>query len=564
LREATRRADVVGTAVVAFDCRGWDLSALGEAFAGIPTDHESLLVMVDEADRLGVGLHGLGTLIAGLPDCARVVVAGRRFAPGWLPADLEAVTQRETLGSLTDPAADEVLVRAGVSDGEARSRIAVWARGLPLALTLGARGWVNEPHRLDVVLDQAADDVEANLTEGALAQFDPDALTLAAMARGLNADLLSAVLPGLDVEATLTGLSGCSFVERRDGLLVLHELLAESLVARAQVDGRFRRLALPAALHLAGAALRGDTLALLRLPGLTRNEVLQAMSVRSPAFAADRLRPGDVEALRASIQGRYPGAWPLIVPWLGEERGAWVLRDGAGAPVAAGVVLPLDAAERIEGAHRVQIEPVIEFAHRLGIHNRACIVAFMYRFDEDDAALRSALGAQVGYMAGSTNLRAVFANQLWPIDGGFTDVRSTLGFQEATELAREVDGNPVWTTYYDLGEGGLVGVYLAAVAAESGVPMTMFAGPGLVAALEGFHDDAALAAQGANDPGLARMWVGFIVAARLAAHGELLDVIRARYLAPDTTNDEAARALLMSRATFYRRLGEARDLLTSP
>ena len=93
----------------------------------------------------------------------------------------------------------------------------------------------------------------------------------------------------------------------------------------------------------------------------------------------------------------------------------------------------------------------------------------------------------------------------------------------------------------------------------------------VLAALEGFHDDGILA--GLPLPGVGtvagasvedvRAWLRARVADALAAEPALLDLVTRRYLTPGATHEGVLRSTYLSRATYFRRLRRARELLVA-
>ncbi len=562
LRDAARRAEARGYRIAAIDCRGRGLPDLAEELAGHAVTDAPLLVALDEVGALGGAVHGLGPLLAGLPAGSRAVLAARLLPAGWLPVELEPVTRQVTLAALGDAAADELLARYGVDDPEARRRITSWSHGLPLALTLAAHGWATAPDRLTAVLAATSDDVAEHLTDGALAQLDGDVLTLTAIADGVDAELLAAVLPEHPPAEALDALAACSFVETREGRLALHPLLAESLTRRAIADGRYPRLAVRAGVHMIELADAGDVAAMERLARLVLDPELRGSVVRAtPRLFSDRPREAELAELERQVESRMPGSWPLIGPWLAAPHGvAHVVRRSSGAAAGAAAVLPLAAADGIPADHRALVAPMAEWARVQGLpESTTMLTAFLVAFGPPESAAWGVANSATARRHRASNPRFNLVNQIGPLD--YAEPMAALRFQEVPELARTLDGIAVRTWIADGGEDGLCGYFLDAVAREAGVPLAL-PGDVLVAALDAFHDDDAWGRLPlGDDPVLARMRVRRAVGVRLAARPELLRLVRERYLTPGASHEGVARAAFLSRSTYFRRLQEARATL---
>jgi hypothetical protein len=308
------------------------------------------------------------------------------------------VTIRLRLAALGAAEADAVLRAHGIADAGARRHISRWAGGLPLALTLAADGYANDPRRLDAVLADVSSDLTDRLTDGMLAQFDDELLTLVAIAGGVTPALLRAVLPGQDEAGLLARLAASSFVESHGGQVVLHPLLAEILIRHAKDSGQFDRLAMRVALAFVERAERGEPAMLERLSGLIRDPVIRAgLAPTSADFYGDVPRVEDRARLHRDIETSAPGAWKLLKPWLGEGGGAFVVRGATGACAGIGAALPLSIAEQLDPARRAIIEPVLAYAREQGLTGRAVVTAFQLTLldDPDLAGSANAVGNAV-------------------------------------------------------------------------------------------------------------------------------------------------------------------------
>lgn len=593
LREVARRAARAGRPVVALDARDHDVAAALEAL----DDGPAPVVLVDGVDRLGAGIARVGSALASAPGETRVVLAARELPRRWLPAALEPLAAWVRLAPLDAAEADGLLTRLGVGDPAARNRLRAWSRGLPLAIVVGARAWLaggadggpdggpgGGPGR-DVVeaalLRQSGDDLLWHLAGTALESLDPDLLVLLAVAPGVDAALLERCFPGRSGELVAV-LRETGVVEPAGGRLHLNPALAEVIGDRLRVEEPVRTAAtvLRVADHEHARVVAGDPGALVRLAALVRDPDLRAGLGVTPGIGhhLDRWRPEDAARVRAGVERRHPGAWAVVRHWTGAD--LRVVRRADGVPVAVVSALPLEAATRIGGARARLLAPVV--AHALGPDGpgggaadavaRTALTAVQLTFDDlADPEVDRVRNAAALAQCGIANPRADYANLV----GDRAEERSVLeayGYREVAALARTVDGVPVTTWLADTGPGGLAGLLHGAVLAEQGGGDRGAVAPDVVlAALEGFHDDAVLAGlplpgvgavAGASVEGV-RAWLRAHVADALAAEPALLDLVTRRYLVAGATHDGVLRSTYLSRATYFRRLRRARELLVA-
>lgn len=574
LREIARRARRAGREVVLLDGRVDDVVAGVDAAVVRRPD----VLLVDGADDLGAGIAALGSAIAALPAGVRIVVAGRRLAPRWLPDVLDPVVVRTRLAPLPRREAEDLLLRRGVTCGRSRAAIVAWAGGLPLALTLGARAWAGTREMGEdvraVLAREAGEELLEHLADAALAELDPDLLVALSVGPGVDVPLLGQLFPGR-VEELLASLRACTVVEAVGSRLVLHPTLAAALARRLRAEGpaRTSAMVLRTAAHEHDRAVAGEPEALTRLAALIGDPALR--SAMGPtvdlAHYADRWRPGDSAVVRAGLESLHPGAWELVRPW---RDGARVVRRPGGRAVAVVAALPLLAAAAVEGPRRRLLTPVVEHARAHGLDDRAVLSVFQLTFadnDEDEVAwVRNAAGLA---QCGVANPRHDLVNLLGASDGE-REVLRGWGYAEIPALSRMVGGVPVTTWVADAGPAGLAGVLYTAVAAEQGAAGHLLRGDSpppavLIEALEAFHSDAVLAAlpvaprcgASADAAEQVRAWVRTTLTAMLADHPALLELVVARYLVPGATHESAMRATYLSRATYFRRLRRAREVL---
>lgn len=561
LREAARRAQRQGYRVVLVD--GNDPGAV----AALDDAAGRVLVVVDEAEQLGAALRGIGERIAELSAQSRVVVAARALPPRWLPDHVAELGERCRMSPLSREDADAVLVAHGVEDPCARADVLAWAGGLPLALVLGARAPAAPPREI-------GDDLIEWIAGSELDEIDADLMAVTALAGSVDAGLVAALLPGRDPAEEVARLRRCSFVEPAGSRLRLHPHLAAVVAERLRTaePARSSALVLRLAAHEHDRAVAGDVEALGRLARLVADPAIRAAlgPTVGAAYFADRVRPQDDAVLREGLEEVCPGLWPVARPWLCDQR-ARVVRRADGTPVAAVVAMPLAEAGRASGAGARLTAPVVEHAAAAGLGDRAVVTALQVTFadagEPEVAAIRNAAAMA---WCGVANPRVDLVNLVGD-PAGEREALVAYGYDEVRALARTVAGVPVTTWAADVGEAGLAGLLYGVVATEQGATGTEAGGAVLLAALEEFHDDAALAALpvAARDlPAAAaaehvRAWVRTTVTARLAGEPVLLDQVLRRYVDPDASHESVMRDTYASRATYFRRLRRARELLAA-
>lgn len=576
LRELVRRARRAGWPVLMLDA---GVDAVVDAVEQL-VDSAPHLVVIDEAGGLGAGLTAVGRSLGGLPSGTRLVVAGRTLPPRWLPDELAPLAATVHLTSLSRGESDALLERYGVTDPCARARIADWASGLALALVVGARAWAVAADREEEGAIEAAlaheggEDLLRHLVDTALDELDPDLLAVLALGTGVDHALLAALFPGR-AEELATELRSTSVVETIHGRLALHPSLAELLGERLRVEepGRVVAAVMRVAAHEHARASAGETAAMARLATLVQDPGLRVGlgPTTLATYYPDRWRPGDTAAVRAGLDRYHLGAWDVVRPWLGDA--VRLVRRADGRPVALIASLPLAAGAGVNGPCRRLVAPVIEYARAHGIPDRAVMSAVQITFDDleepEVAWVRNAAGLS---QCGVGNPRADYANVVGD-QAAERDLLEAFGYVEIAELARSLDGVPVTTWVADVGAGGLAGLLYAAIAEEQGRPVLADDGNAtLIAALEGFHSDTTLAALPIAQEGLGtaaaaesvRAWTRIRVADLLVGEPVLLDLVQRRYFTPEATNESVLRATYLSRATYFRRLRRARDLLTEP
>lgn len=318
LRAGARLAERCGYRAVHIDGRSLaentDSIARLAPHGGVPK-----CVVIDEVDALGSSLLALrDRLLDTLADDCRLVLAGRRsLHPSWREAGLDAVLVDVRLGPLADVDACRLLAARGVAD-DRFSEIVSWAQGSPLALTVAASSPGGH------VGGNASDELEQRLTEwlAGLPVLDVsrEVLEVAALARIVDARLLSAALPSRATRNGMRRLAELPVTEVVGEALALHAVLAASIRKRlrATQPARESKLIARIAEHLAARARLGDMPALIRLSRLIEHPELRAALCNDPSdiYYADAPRSGEIAEF-GRVHGFDRGAdWQEIDTWL--------------------------------------------------------------------------------------------------------------------------------------------------------------------------------------------------------------------------------------------------------
>lgn len=596
LRQLSRRARSDGWEVVMIDGRDGvpTSSELAERLAAASTG-SGLLLLLDSYERLTLlGGHLRNVVLSSLPASSLVVIAQRGEPdPAWMQGGWENVTLALALEPVSEEVGRELLRREGIIDEEPARALLDWARGSPLALSVGADALRRSGSWGMNMLGDHPDLAHLllrRLTAGELDSGPLDVATVASIARRTDARVLSDVLPGVDGPAAAEWLRSCTFAESLDGGLTLHELVRVALrteVRRARPE-RERELRRRIAEHLYARACAGE-------PGLFSDlaELVESEPIRwglggegISNLRTDDAREEDVLGLKSA--GPSAGG-PGAVSWLQSTRA--LVRD---APECALVVRDRD--EKVSGlcisvaplsappaARRdPALGPWIE--HALAHHPDGNVLLWRDSIDfttmagEITSRVRAVMNAAALRRSGLASPRCSYL----PID---PDVPTAVEFAHAVqavhvpELDVAYDDRRHNCYILDHGEGGLLAAHRATIHAELGIAVPAASGEDglpigaetIKEAMRNFDRPLELArsplARGQGTESRAESVRELLTEAVDGAFGrdpeeqELRDVLRLRYLGEPTTHELVADELFMSRATYFRRLRAALDRL---
>lgn len=533
-------------------------------------------------DSLGAALRE--EILPSLPGDVRLVLASRT-APeaGWFADPWGAVLLVHRVASLDAGTADDILRRRGITDDDLRADLVAWADGLPVALSLGAAAGAANPSGFDVAdLDRALLEV---LTAGELRGADHDVLAVAAIAPFVDRRLLAAVLPGVDPAAAETWLTGLTFSERVGRSLTLHARIRELIAAalRAAEPEYDRDLRVRIVDHLAERTLSSEPHLIADMHDLAGGSAGAFVRAALRRFRLDDVRPADLDAVRAHFSA--PGDGPYaerFERWLTEApHHVIVVRDrdrlAALALWATPAALPALATP----------DPVLrrwcEYAAEHDPHGGIVLLTDVILFTEPEHwfDLLAIGNTAMLVRAGLTTLRVAYiahdARAAGDLAGGPAGQVAAFGGVRTPALDVDAAGMAVHGYRIDYGPEGVVGAArdlaraeLTGRTIEVDPPATVdrvrralrafhrveaLAAAGLAPA-EGSVTERAAAARDALRDAVARTFDVGTPADRL-----LHDVLVLGYLEPDVGHHRAMRRLHLSRATYFRRLGEAVERL---
>jgi hypothetical protein len=589
LRELVRRARERGLPVHRVDGRdqAGAQDALRAALDAVAADGEALLVLdtYEAVPALGALLRrGLRPLLgAG----ARVLIAGRRPAePAWYDDGWSEALRTVALAPLPPGDARELLRRRGMDDPAVGGRIATWADGSPLALTVASDAILagHEPDldRLDAD-DLLAETLLQRLAADELGGADREVLAVASIALAVDARLLAAVLPGTDGDHAEAWLRSRSFSERVGTRVTLHDRVRRavrgSLAATdaAHAQELRRRLAD----HLYARINEGEVRLFVDLAELIEDESVRwAIAPPPVTHHAEPARPGDADLVHPKLPAGESSRWPGLRRWFDEAPGSVVVvRDTADEIVGYGVAVTPPSAP--PWAHEDPIlGPWLADAAVRAPGGDAMLLreAGVLTPDADEAEQAAVVATgnhAVARSAGLTTTRWAYVG-LDLADARRVAMLGAVGYERVPELdVDEAAGGPLACFVRDFGPAGVATWVRDVIYQGLGLPpaslrLTSTADAGTVRdALRGFHDASVLAANPlARGTGLTER--AATVRTRLerasrAAFGDSpeerlqAEVLRRGYLDPDGGHARAMLELHLSRTTYFRRLARATD-----
>jgi hypothetical protein len=590
LRELGRRAGERGLAVRPVDGRDSDAAseALGAALAAMRQGDCDLLLL-DTYERVtALGAQLRRDLPPLLEAGGRVVIAGRRPPEAaWLGGEWVAGPLSLSLAPLASEDSRRLLRARGLEDEAVVTRLAAWAEGSPLALSVAA-DTLRAGNRLDLD-DLDADELLARTLVGHLAgaeleQADHDIVAVAAIARAVDAPLLAAAIPGVDGDHAEAWVRSLSFAEPLGTRVTLHERVRKAVrgALLAQDPEHERLLRRRVADHLFGRAALGELRLVVDIAELIENPTIRWGIAPPPVgVRADRIAPGDRERL-AELLGGVEGTewWRGVVRWLDEApEHVIAVRDESGQLVGWGIWATPASAPPWADEDAILGPWLADAARRDPDGNVLLLRDGGDLVRERGAAPTSAIASAGNYGillgCGLRSVRYMYATTD-PADEQIHEFLLALGYQREPELDT-ADGERTTSSYVvDWGPGGVVRFFRDVVYHDLGMkpPPPPPEREGLAAgsvrdALRSFHDPVALAAnplgRGRSADDRAASVRETLRAATSAAFGDSPDQVLSReaiergYLDPEGGHSRAMAEMNVSRTTYFRRLSAASE-----
>lgn len=589
LRELERRGGERGLTPLLIDSRtlGADPGVLERSLAEIEGAERPLLIL-DTYERGGaLGSHLRAHVLPGLPAGARVVIAGRTPPePAWRRGSWDAITTTIPLGPLDESEARALLSLRGVEDPEAAGALLRWASGEPLALALGADA-VSAPAGLDPTLLGESPELAAALVrwiaDDELSEANLDVMLVAAIARAVDARLLTEVLPGVDGAAAERWLRELSFAETIAGRVTLHDRVRQGLrtEARERDPEHERELRRKVADHLYSRAIAGEPRLVDDLTALIDDPVVRWGFDGGDTHRVDRPRPGDEEAAAAALDAAGTPWWEMVRRFFADapDRIA-VVRDDAGRLVGFCIAVTPESApawadeDPVLGGWLEHARDHVPDGNALLWRGSFDLTAG--RKGDPASPIVALLNTAANALSGLPNARWFYA-AVDPENEVARALSETIGARHVPELDASDGKRIVHCHVLDHGPGGVIATVRGFVYRDLGLPVPSSPQPptdnGAVReALRSFHDLTALAESPLAE-GKTRSQRGEHVRALLrealtsfgaSSHEVLLRAALERgYLDPDANHERAAQELHLSRSTYFRRLREATERLAA-
>ncbi|MCB0977707.1 MAG: ATP-binding protein [Acidimicrobiales bacterium] len=577
LRAIGREASDAGAVVRCLDGRliAEAPDSLQSSFRETCKDPSPDLILLDEADALLYLRFELRRVVADeLPASTVIVIAGRAApAPVWFEGGLDLVSKPLVIRPLDARESRALLESAGMSDPADLDAAVAWSQGYPLALTLvadlGSRGFDHaRAGGATVSADEHLDDLLlGRLGTDELAGVDPDVLDVAALAAVVDARMLSAVLPGRSTKAGLTSLRACRLSEPIGARVTLHRLVRQALRTRLRESDpdRYRTLILRIADHLRSRAELDPGRNIMELAALIENEQVRLSFDPSSTHYADRVRPGDLDALAVATGCSDEGWFQRLATWIREQPGAVVtVRSIAGSLSSVAVVFTSSTVPSWALDH-IEVGPVLDYARKTGHIDEA---VFLQDVTIIESPLTSAAAGEIVRVGNAAAL--VRSGMPSPRYAYVTSPRDeiapleSVGYVEVPELRRNDADRALSTIVCDFGPDGMVGKAYDIIRFEQrDLLPERSAGAKLVTAIRCYHDDEALSAVLDAPADRARQLIAEALERAFPSPSDerLRLAIERTYLDAQGGHGVAQRELIMSRSSFYRHLQAARRQL---
>ena len=585
LREFARRAADKGRERVFVEGRELPPTPYAlEAALAPAKDSNSPLILIDTYERMAaLDSYLRRELLPAFPSGSLVVLAGRGTPDaGWFQDGWQDVAAELEIGALDSAESVRLLQAHGLSDARAEA-IMEWAEGSPLALAIAADAALadvawhpDDAHGGSEVLRSLIRRVVDTELRGQ--RLSP--VAVASIARVTTSELLREVLPEGDAKGAYERLEALTFTEPVGDGLALHELVRKILQAdfRRRDPDRERELRRRIADHLYSRAGRGEPLIAIELAHLIDNQIIKWGFgwEGSTDYRIDIVRPQDLERAGQILRDRGLAEW-------------WKISERFFREAPDRISIARDRRDRFAGyAISMSPETAPPFAWEDPLvgpwlrHARSCSHlggSVLWRdsidFTGDPRGRVQAMLGLAGLLRSgdaSTRFAYIPVNPEMPSAVLFTRELGAVHFEDLDHQSTE---QRIECHRIDYGPGGLVAAQRAMIYQELGLPDPRSAAgvaPELEdvrAALRNYRLPHELAssplARGATPDERAQSVRELLRDAAERAFGEseseklLRRVLIRGYIDSDSSHEQAAYELNLSRAAYFRRLRQGAE-----
>lgn len=525
-----------------------------------------LVALEDFHAHPGAAAFLRSTLLDSLPAGAVVLVESRRPPPADLLAGrLGSAVRTIELAPLDRTESLELLAGHGLA-GEGAEAVSDWAAGWPAALVLSAAGGPPSPAALI-----------ARLAGEELEEVGSAELAVAALKRTVDVGSLEAA-GAADPAAALRRLRRLSVCAPRPHGVELHPLLRRALVEQLRSDSpdREREIRRRLADHLHLRSRSGDTWQLVELAALIEDPTVRwgFGGGDAPDLRAGHPEAAELPRIERAVSARHGTAWwEWTRRWLIERpESAVVVRGGDGSLRAFCIATSLRRLP-VWGREDPVIGRWVDHAEAAAPLGEAVLWREALTLEEgDEERGRALLNATAALRSGAVNPRW-FYGPLDPTNEREVRFSRAMGAEHLASLDVEVGRQRIECHRIDHGPGGVIALTRDIVYRELGIaPRLPPTAEQVRSALQALRRGGDLSGSPLTSDNLAPTEQRREARARLStaadeAFGPSPDdrLLRATldlaYLDEEADPATAPQRLNVSRATFYRRLAVATELL---
>ena len=557
VRNLAREAADTGWSVHWIDGReiGVDHEAIDRQLdAAIAADRP--LVVLDTYERLeALGGHIRARLMEVSSAAAICVVSRKRADSGWLSGGWESCLVELTIEAMSDTEARLLLAARGVTEVDRIDHAIAWAKGSPLALSLAAEAhWSNVGPNAEpppVLVDRLV----RRLVDDELDGPHLETLAVATLARTTTTRLLESVLPDIDVEAEVEWLTERSFVEVVGTGFTVHDLVARALratmtlAAKETLDDLRSRIADA----ISSNPSLPSAFAVSELVHLTTNQALKwGLGNQDSQHHFDVLRPGDAEYVgNIIVDHGGKSEWKCLDVFLRNALDTVsIIRHSSGIPAGIAVYVTPGTAPAV-AEHDLVVGPWLKYARTLPDGDRSVLWHCATNLSHDQSGEVQGMMGMAGLLYSNVASPRYMFLPINPNTKEAIEFAVAAGGHHLPDLDCTKHGMNLQCYVIDNGPNGIVDALRVLVHFESGILHRLKA-----TALD--TDSVRSALKDPRHPG--RVNVVATVARCFADTPDdriLRTCVELGYLIENASPDAAARALHLSRASYFRRLREA-------